>query len=374
MNFRLRTYPRRNRCVIVFTSGALAAVIAMGGQPATSQIAPAAPSSGLMNPRAIAYSPATGKVYAVDTSQGSVRIYNDKSGQTHRIKVGASPVSIAVNAKTGTIYVANAGDGTVSVIDGTSDEVGATVPIGSHPYSIAASAATGKVYVSHAFSDHLSILDGATNKATDLKTGSSDLIAIDDRTGTIYLLGYGGAVKVLDGHDLALRERAVGKHAWGLALNEATGAVYVTRIENAELAALDGSGSGPTVLPAGAIPCAIVVDSKTGILYVANYGDDTVSVIDAKGGRATATVLVGHRPESIAFDAARDLVFVANTGDSTVTVIGARKNVVLATLPAGKSPYALAVVPGSSRLYVANESEESSSTVVDLAGIRGRIQ
>jgi YVTN family beta-propeller protein len=248
------------------------------------------------------------------------------------------------------------------------------VPIGSHPYSIAVNSVTGKVYVTHTFGDQLSILDGATNTVTDLRTGSSDLIAIDSRTGTIYLLGYGGAVKVLDDASKKLTERQVGKHAWGLTMNEVTGAVYVTRIENADLAAISPDSSNPIALSAGAIPCAIAVDSKTNTLYVANYGDDTVSVINAATGRKTGTVPVGHHPKAIAFDANLNLVYVANTGDGTVTVIDAARLGVVATLVAGKNPYALAVVPGSDRLYVANEADDHASTVVDLAGIQKQNQ
>jgi len=326
-------------------------------------------SSGLINPRAIVFSPATGKVYAVDTAHGAVEIYTDAGEQMHRAAVGAAPVSIAVNPTNGRVYVANAGDGTLTILDGQSDAVVATVSIGSHPYSVALDAGTGKVYVTHTFGDQLTILDGATNTAKDLKTGSSDLIAINSRTKTIYLLGYGGAVKVLDGVSQKLTERPVGKHAWGLTINDVTGAVYVARIENADLAAIQADFSNFTTLSAGAIPCAIAVDSQSNQLYVANYGDDTVSVIDATSGRKAATLPVGHHPEAIAFDASRNLVYVANTSGGTVTVIDAANNSILASLAAGKNPYALAVVPGSSRIYVANEADDNPSTVGEVAGI-----
>jgi len=83
---------------------------------------------------------------------------------------------------------------------------------------------------------------------------------------------------------------------------------------------------------------------------------------------------VGDHPKAIAFDAVRNLVFVANTLGNSVTVIDAEKNDFVATLPAGKSPYALAVIPGSSRIYVANESDDATSTVVDLSGIHEAAQ
>jgi len=144
----------------------------------------------------------------------------------------------------------------------------------------------------------------------------------------------------------------------------------VTRIESADLAALKDSAAEPATLAAGAIPCAIAVDAKGQTLYVANYGDNTVAVVNAKTGRIAAMLPVGDHPKAIAFDAERNLVYVANTGGNSVTVIDAKRQEVVVTLPAGKSPYALAVVPGSARLYVANESSERSSTIVDLSAVQ----
>jgi YVTN family beta-propeller protein len=347
----------------------IAGTMATAALPLSAQTQLKPPSSGLTNPRAIAFNPATGKVYVVDTDHGAVQIYADASKRMHRVQVGSEPISIAVNPTNGRAYIANAGDGTVSVLDGNSDVVVATVPIGSNPYSIAANSTTGKVYVTHTYGNQLNVIDGTTNTASEIKTGSSDLIAINSQTGAIFMLGYGGAVKVLDSVSQKITERPVGKHAWGLTLNDVTGAVYVTRIEDADLAAINADSSSLTILPAGAIPCAIAVNVKANQLYVANFGDNTASVIDATTGHKIASVPVGRHPKAIAFDAKRNLVYVANTGDGTVTVIDGASNAVLATLPAGKNPYGLAVVPGSSRLYVANETDENSSTVVDLAAI-----
>ena len=374
MNFRFQRAPRRSASSAILSRSLLAVSIAVMVPSAPAQAPLDPPNSGLTNPRAIVFSPATGKVYAVDTARGAVQVYSGASPgasrDPRRVPVGSAPVSVAVNADNGIAYVANAGDGTVSVIDGSSDSVVARVPVGSHPYSIAVDSATGKVYVTHTYSDQLSILDGATNTATDLKTGGSDLIAIDSQRGTIYLLGYGGAVKVLDIVSGQLTERPVGRHGWGLTLDDATGRVYVARIEDAALAALDGaSASAPAVLAAGAIPCAIAVNSKANTLYTANYGENTVSAIDAKTGRVTATVAVGDGPKAVAFDASRNRVYVANTHGDSVTVIDAGNNSVLATVPAGRSPYALAVAPGSDRLYVANEAEGSASTAIDIGAI-----
>ena len=48
---------------------------------------------------------------------------------------------------THTVYVANESDNTVSVIDGSTRTVAATVPVGTDPYAVAVDSGTGTVYV-----------------------------------------------------------------------------------------------------------------------------------------------------------------------------------------------------------------------------------
>lgn len=320
-------------------------VIALLYSPAKAQLQSVEPSSGLINPRAIVFSPATGKVYVVDTNHGAVNIYSDAAGQMHRVKVGAEPVSIAINLKSGRAYVANAGDGTVTVLDGKADTILAVIPVSGHPYSIAADPVTNKVYVTHTFGDDLSIIDGVNNTVKQMKTGSVDWIAINSKAGKVYLLGFGGSVKVLDEATYQLTQRPVVRHAWGLALDENTDTIYVAGIESAELNGLSSNTAEISTLRTGEIPCSIAVDSKNHRLYVANYGDNTVTVLDAKTQLAVATIHVGDHPKFIAVDLILNHVYVANANDNTVTVIDTINNTVQATLSAPKNPYALAVVP-----------------------------
>jgi YVTN family beta-propeller protein len=322
------------------------------------------PSSGLINPQGIVFNSANRKVYAVDQAHAAVSVI-DTAGQTVRsVEVGTAPVSIAVDSVSGRAYVANSGDGTVSIVDGISDKVLATVAVGAHPYSIAANSRTGMVYVSHTFSDRTTVVDAATGGVTQLGTGSADLIAVDAAANTAYLLGYeGGTLTVLEGAGLTLRKQEAGRHAWGMAVNEATHTLYVARMGTGDVFALRGTSS--FILPAGHTPCAVAINPRTNTIYVANYGDGSVTVLDAETGRSVATIPVGVHPQALAVDVQRSLVYVANTSSGTVTLIDEEQNKRVATLPAGKAPYALAVDPGSSKLYVANQAGERPFTIVD---------
>jgi YVTN family beta-propeller protein len=336
-----------------------------------AQRAEVAPGNALLNPEAIVFNVAEKKAYVVDRAHGAVYIIHAGTQEQHRVPVGAGPVSIGVNTRTGRAYVVNANDGTASVIDGDTDAVVATVAVGSHPYSIAVNSATGLAYISHTFSDQTTILDCTTNAVSSLRAGSSDLIAIDPDRNTIYLMSYeSSTLTVLDGASRSLSSISIGMHEWGLVLEEGAGTVFVARTGAAEVAVMKRSSSVAEPIPTGHIPCALAFNPKMERAYVANYGDNSVTVIDTGMNRAIATVPAGNRPQAIAFDTARNLILVANTHDDIVTVMDGSTYAVLENLPAGKHPYALALDSDSGSLYVADLEGDRPFTIVSLRGIR----
>ena len=327
------------------------------------------PVSGLINPHAVEFNPATGKVYTVDPIHNSITIVDDVTGSISHVAVGGEPIAITVDSKTGLAFVANSGDGTVSVLDCQTDKIKVTIKVGIHPYSIAANSRSGKVYVSHTFNDDLTVINETTNAITNLKLGSSDLIAINEKANLIYLLGYeGGSVKILDGQTNTATNETVGMHAWGMALDDKTGVLYVTRPGYNQLAVLTTSSEIPAMISTQAVPCAVALNTATGMLYVVNYGANSLSVIDPSKRLATATISVGTGPEAIAIDSVRNRIYVANTHSDSVTVINSDTNRVLATIPAGRNPYALALNSTTGMLHVANFGEHNA-TVVDPSTI-----
>ena len=339
----------------------------MGPRLALADAPPAV--GGLINPGGIAYSAELRRIYAVDRVGGRLLILGDSLGSPKSVRVGAGPVSVAVDGRAGTAYVADADDGTLAVLDALSGAVRATLPIGGRPYSVAVDPERGRVFVTDASGDGITMVDTKTLGVSRLKTGSADLVAVDPGRGTVELIGYGTALRILGSPPAAVREVPVGKHAWGLALNPSSGAAYVCLTEDSQIVEIDPDSGATALLPAGDIPCAVAVDSGSAVLVVANYRGNSATVLDAARRRVLATVPVGKHPGAVAIDPIRHLVFVANGSDASITAIDEATHRVLGTLPGGRNPYALAVVAGSDRLYVANNDPESPLTVVDLRSI-----
>lgn len=336
-------------------------VLAAAAEPAVS---------GMVNPGAIAYCPELHRVYAVDRAGGRLAIHDVRQGTTTMVPVGGGPVSVALDGTRARAYVADADDGILAVVDAVSGARLGSLAVGGRPYSVAADPARARAYVTDASGDGITEVDLATLATSRIRTGSADLVAVDPVRGTAYLIGYGTALRVLDGNPGAVREVPAGRHAWGLSLDGARGTAFVCLLEDSRVAELDGRSGACRLLPAGEIPCACALDPVLRILVVANYGGDSVTVLDVASGRVLATLPVASHPVAVAVDPERHLAFLAGRGERGITVVDIAARRVLLSLPGGANPYAMAVVPGSDRLYVADNDMRQPFTVVDLRALR----
>ena len=112
----------------------------------------------------------------------------------------------------------------------------------------------------------------------------------------------------------------------------------------------------------GSYPQAVAVSPDGSRVYVANYGGDSVSVINTATNAVVATVSVGRRPSGVAVSPDGSRVYVP-IEDSKVKVINTATNAVVATVGVGSYPEGVAVSPDGSRVYVANYYDDSVSVI-----------
>jgi YVTN family beta-propeller protein len=152
---------------------------------------------------------------------------------------------------------------------------------------------------------------------------------------------------------------------------------------------LSGCGRFWPTVATGRFPQAVAVDQATDTVYVANLGDDTVSVIDGATCNASVTsgcgqsppaVSVGEGPDGIAVNQATDTIYVANSGDNTVSVIdGAACNARVISGCAQASPVievadgpdALAVNQDTDTIYVTSGFFDEFSPSAAMSVIDG---
>jgi YVTN family beta-propeller protein len=152
------------------------------------------------------------------------------------------------------------------------------------------------------------------------------------------------------------------------------------------------TGNGPSVLAVNPVTHTIYVANGTNEIGP-NAGGDTISVIGTrhcnahvvsrcKGPWPTITVgnrTLGDQPSGVTIDRKTDTVYVANTGDNTVSVFnGATCNATDTTgcgqtpaeVPVGSTPLSLFADPVNHTVYVANfgnGSEDGTVSMIDSA-------
>ena len=125
------------------------------------------------------------------------------------------------------------------------------------------------------------------------------------------------------------------------AIDQATGTLYVANWNDNTLSMIDtatcnatitsGCAQTPHAARVGSGPDGVALNLATHTVYVSNVTDDTVSVLDAATCNATVTsgcgtrparsLRTGHSPRWITVDQATDTVYVPNGDDGTMSVL-----------------------------------------------------
>jgi len=388
-------------------------------------------------PGIMAVDQATDTVYVPDSNGNTVSVINGATcnatdtagcGQIPAtVTVGSGPQAVAIDQASHTIYAGNFNDGTVSVINGATcnaqhtsgcGKAQATVTAGSGVTDLAVDPAVGTLYAASTFDGNVSLISTAACSAQHTSgcaqappttpAGSLPIwVSLNPVTGTVYVANQDDSnVAAISAATCNATTRsgcrrrppamASGFNAGGAAADPSTDTVYATSQNNGTVSVLNGATCNATTTSgctryapataAGNGPQPVAVDQTTHTIYVANSGDNTVSVISAAAcnpahpsscARAWPTITVGDGPLfGVAVDQATDTVYVTNYGSNTmgttVSVInGATCNAQVtsgcgqtpATITVGNCPAGLAINHATHTLYVANNCDNTVSVV-----------
>jgi len=93
-------------------------------------------------------------------------------------------------------------------------------------------------------------------------------------------------------------------------------------------------------------------------VYVGNFADNTVSVIDSAGGAVVATIPVAAGPHGMAMSADGRALYVTGDGSSALDVIDTASDRVVSTIEVGRTPNGVALTPDGRSLLVAVYGED----------------
>jgi YVTN family beta-propeller protein len=161
----------------------------------------------------------------------------------------------------------------------------------------------------------------------------------------------------------------------GLMFDPARNVLYVLDVDGGRISAVDSATRKETKsAAAGTRPYDVALSRNGEQLFVSDWAERVVLVLDPGDLRATARIAVGEHPNQIAVHPGDDRIFVACASSDCVSVIDTRRGIVTETIhtalfpraPEGSTPDALAVAPDGKTLYVAN-ADNNDVAVIDIA-------
>ena len=232
---------------------------------ATNKVIATVPTG--FTPNDVCVNPNTNRVYVVNWDNDNVSVIDGATNQViATVPVGKNPRGVAVNPNTNRVYVANADNNNVSVIDGATNQVIATIKVGDIPFDgvgfglftaafkvgklgVCVNPSTNRVYVTNADSNNVSVIDGATNKViATVPVGSSPLgVCVNPNTNRVYVTNDNiGKVSVIDGAtNQVIAMVPVENHPRGVCVNPNTNRVYVSNLESNTVSVIDGAATNP---------------------------------------------------------------------------------------------------------------------------------
>jgi YVTN family beta-propeller protein len=175
----------------------------------------------------------------------------------------------------------------------------------------------------------------------------------------------------------------------GLAVSSGNEELYVANLLESTLTVVNlDTGKPKADISVGSAPCEwlhrggvllssfpydVVVSKDGSKLYVSNWGEEIVSVIDRKAQEVSKAIKVGSHPNAMVLSPEGKALYVANANTDDVSIVDTAIDEVIGAIslqpypgaPFGSTPNALAISPDGKTLYVANAGNNDVA-VIDL--------
>jgi YVTN family beta-propeller protein len=295
------------------------------------------------------------------------------------------PSCIASNPDAGKIYVSGEYDGRmrndldayVIALDPHTGEKVARIPVQENVGSLCYNPVVKKLYASHRSSGRISVIDGFTDKVTATIAFDSgpDLLCCNTVNGKIYVSTERGAnsIAVLDGvGDSIIRSIAVG--GGPMAFDSVGNKLYCDALgKTSEMAVVDGAGDTVlTTVQVSGGPSCMAVNAAARRVYVCGYGEGgfKLLVLDADADTVLALIPGGSNIEqSLCFNELRDELYCPGPTGDTVLAIDCSGDTVARKFAVGLGyePGSVLCLPEQDLLFCVAHADQATLRVVNLA-------
>ncbi|MFO7675171.1 MAG: hypothetical protein R6X12_02470 [bacterium] len=313
--------------------------------------------TGLTGVRALAWAPASNKVYAARRDQSEIHVIDCELDSVVRVlSVGSFPIRLLHDPARNVVYCLSYNVGELAVIDVAGDSVLAVVPVPRLSYNIALESAVRKLYCVSPGDWLVTAVDAdADTVLTTIATTAMPVnVVANPARNKVYVTG-DGAVDIIDAVGDSLLDSIPGVTRPMLACYNpdddkvyAVGPSYVHVIECATDSVL-------ARLYAGVDDGAVAYNPAANAVYVA--GGSEFSVIDGASDRIVVSFWLASTA-GLAVDVARNRAHCAQFDVSLVSTIDGVTNQVTRVVRTKSGALALAFDPRADRFYCADEALE----------------
>lgn len=261
--------------------------------------------------------------------------------ETARWPLPGKPAGVAVGLDE-MLFTVSPGSKTVRRLSAETGEAIAQVTLEGGPIGIALDQERGRVFVSDWYNARLWVLDSKTlNVQTELPTGAAPAGIAISNDGRFLASADKDAdqVSVFDADTLQLLHRSpVGSRPFGLRFAP-DGRLFVGNVGSNDVSLVDAeTGAVTATIPVGERPYGIAF--AHGRVFVTNQYANTLSVMSLETLEHEAVIDVGEYPEGIDTTAGEDLVVIANWFDNTVSIVDPQVLSVVETIETCDGPRA----------------------------------
>lgn len=344
-----------------------------------------------------ANNPSDDQEFVADPLANSITVIGDVESPPSVVandQVGTSPGPVAYSATHDEYFVG--GDDSVEVVNATTRATTGFLPLSFSPYSLLTVDAQNQLWISGLGSLERGWLDVANETTLEvshsLDTGGFGLLAYDSTnnapggTGTIFLANTNGTVDGIDpADDVAFEAIPVGFLsefynqivAGGMVWDSQTDDLYLTDGSYASMVTVLGADPLQllTPLPTGGDPTGIVLDSASGMIYVANARNGNLTKIDPLADSSSGFgTPFAYEPTNLTYDVSNGYLYVVDgfVPDSilgNVSVVQASSYVFVENLTIGARPEGIAYASNEGNVSVANFLQGTLSLIGEYTPI-----
>jgi YVTN family beta-propeller protein len=283
------------------------------------------------SPTGLLYNSQHNKVYcATRGDSGLVVISGDSSRVIAHVQVSSNVSLLGLNTLNGRVYCADYQNQALAVIDGAGDSLVASVPLPCQVTYGCFNSTDNKLYCAGYPLDSVVVIDGTTNQITrEIPVGSEpSALAYNRHNNRVYCVNYQSRdITVID----AARDSVVGSitgipYPYFLLYDSVSNKLYCHCGSDMGLVAVIDCAADTLILflPSGSYPDgpAFCLDAARDRIYIPCEGQPgAVTVIDGPTNRVIKSLLVGDDPVSVVWNSRDNLVYCANCGSSSLSVI-----------------------------------------------------